>query len=294
MAELDLPLVQQGKVRDIYAVDDEHLLFVASDRLSAFDVILPDPVPGKGGVLTAVSRFWFRYFNSLTPNHLADMPLAEAVPEPAARNAISDRAMVVKRLRPLPVEAVARGYLAGSGWKEYQENGTVCGLELPGGLQQASRLPEPIFTPATKAAVGDHDENIDFARMADIVGKERAGEIRELTLAIYSRAAEYARGRGIIIADTKLEFGLDKHDRLHLIDEVLTPDSSRFWPADAYRTGMSPPSFDKQFVRDYLESLDWDKTPPGPRLPENILRKTGEKYREAQRRLTDSPAPGAA
>jgi len=291
---IHLPLIQQGKVRDIYAVDDNHMLIVASDRLSAFDVILPDPIPGKGEVLTAVSLFWFHYFKSLTANHLTDMTLADAVPDPSARGAIANRAMVVKRLRPLPVEAVARGYLAGSGWKEYRQNGTVCGVELPDGLQQASRLPEPIFTPATKAAAGDHDENINFTQLVETIGKERACEVRELTLAIYTRAAEYARTRGIIIADTKLEFGLDEQDRLHLIDEVLTPDSSRFWPADAYRTGISPPSFDKQFVRDYLESLDWDKTPPGPRLPEDILQRTTEKYREAQRRLTGQPAPETA
>lgn len=281
-----LPLVNRGKVRDIYAVDDDHLLIVASDRLSAFDVVLPDPVPGKGEVLTALSLFWFDFFRELTPNHLADMPLSEAVPDADERAAITARSMMVKRLEPLPVEAVARGYLAGSGWKDYQRTGTVCGVPLPPDLEQAAQLPEPIFTPATKAAVGDHDENIDFARMCEMVGRETADHVRELTLTIYSRAAEYARDRGIIIADTKLEFGRDKAGRVILIDEVLTPDSSRFWPADAYRTGISPPSFDKQYVRDYLETLDWDKHAPGPRLPPEVIQHTAEKYREAQRRLT--------
>ncbi len=281
-----LPLVARGKVRDIYAVGSDHLLIVTTDRLSAFDVILPDPVPGKGAILTAVSNFWFARMRHVIPNHLAEMTLEEAVPDPAERRLVAGRAVVVRKLRALPVEAVARGYLIGSGWKDYQQTGAVCGIRLPAGLEQAAELPEPIFTPATKAAVGDHDENIDFARACELIGSERAARVRDVTLRIYSEAAAFARGKGIIIADTKFEFGLDEHDELVLIDEILTPDSSRFWPVDGYRVGTSPPSFDKQFVRDYLETLDWDKRAPGPHLPPEILAQTAARYREALERLT--------
>ncbi len=280
-----LPLLQRGKVRDIYAVDDEHLLIVTTDRLSAFDVILPDPVPGKGAILTALSNFWFARLEGVIANHLVPIGLAEVLPDADERAEVEGRAVVVRRLQPLPVEAVARGYLIGSGWKDYQASGGVCGIALPAGLEQAARLPEALFTPATKAAVGDHDENIDFATMCDLVGRERAAQVRDVTLRIYTEAAAYAAERGIIIADTKFEFGLDRDGELVLIDEVLTPDSSRFWPAAEWRTGTSPPSFDKQFVRDYLETLDWDKRAPGPRLPPEILARTAEKYREALRRL---------
>ncbi len=281
-----LKLVNRGKVRDIYALDDEHLLIVASDRLSAFDVVLPQPIPGKGEVLTRVANFWFSRTRHIIPNHLSKRPLSEAVPDRVERERLGDRAVVVRRLSPLPVEAVVRGYLIGSGWKDYQANGSVCGLPLPGGLRMADRLPEPIFTPSTKAPVGGHDENIDFARTEELLGRELAVKVRATSLRIYTECAAYARQRGIIIADTKFEFGLDDNGRLHLIDEVLTPDSSRFWPADQYRPGTSPPSFDKQFVRDYLETLDWDKKPPGPMLPQSVIDKTAEKYHEAETRLT--------
>jgi phosphoribosylaminoimidazole-succinocarboxamide synthase len=285
-SKLDLPLVNRGKVRDIYQVDEAHLLIVTSDRLSAFDVILPQPIPGKGEVLTRVARFWFDRMSHLLPNHLVDMPLAQVIGDPAQRAALGDRAMLVRKLRPLPVESIVRGYLIGSGWKDYQHSGQVCGIALPSGLQQAARLPEPIFTPSTKAELGAHDENIDYAATVDLLGENLAGQVRDFSLQIYQEAAAYALERGIIIADTKFEFGLDENDRLHLIDEVLTPDSSRFWPADQYRPGISPPSFDKQFVRDYLETLDWDKRPPAPQLPQTIIDKTAEKYREAEMRLT--------
>ncbi len=281
-----LPLIQRGKVRDIYAVDDRHMLIVTTDRLSAFDVILPDPIPGKGAVLTAVSNFWFGRTRPLIANHLADIPLERVLPDAAERAQVQGRAIVVRKLRPLPVEAIVRGYLIGSGWKDYQDSGSVCGIALPEGLQQAQQLPEAIFTPSTKAEVGEHDENIDFEQATGLLGRQRAEQVRDISLKIYTEAAAYAREHGIIIADTKFEFGLDDDDNLVLIDEVLTPDSSRFWPADSYRVGISPPSFDKQFVRDYLETLDWDKTEPGPRLPAEILKKTADKYREAQRRLT--------
>ena len=282
-----LPLVQRGKVRDIYAVDDDHLLIVTTDRLSAFDVVLPDPVPGKGAVLTSVSSFWFRRLEHLLPNHLATLTLEEAVPDPDDRAQVAGRAVVVRRLRPLPVEAIARGYLSGTGWKDYQATGEVCGIRLPDGLRQAQQLQEPIYTPSTKAAVGDHDENVAFDATVDVLGRPLAEQIREITLRLYREAAQYAAPRGIIIADTKFEFGLDDQDRLTLIDEALTPDSSRFWPASEYRVGTSPPSFDKQFVRDYLETLDWNKTAPGPRLPEHIIQRTAEKYREAERLLVE-------
>ncbi len=279
-----LKLLNQGKVRDIYDIDDKHMLIVTTDRLSAFDVILPDPVPGKGSVLTEVSNFWFDKFSDIIANHLTDIALQDVVSEQEYYQ-LKGRAIVVKKLRPLPVEAVARGYLIGSGWKDYLATQAVCGIRLPAGLEQAQQLPEPIFTPATKAEVGEHDENIDYVAMADLIGSELAEQIRDVTLTIYRQAADYARERGIIIADTKLEFGLDDDDQLVLIDEVLTPDSSRFWPADSYQTGISPPSFDKQYVRDYLESLDWDKKAPGPRLPQEVIDNTSAKYNEARDRL---------
>jgi len=288
-----LPLLARGKVRDIYAVGDDHLLIVTTDRLSAFDVVLPDPIPGKGAVLTAVSNFWFGRTGSLVPNHLADLSLAEVLPDPAERAQVEGRAIVVRKLRALPVEAIVRGYLIGSGWKDYQATGGVCGIALPAGLELAAPLPEAIFTPSTKAAVGGHDENIAFSRAESLLGAETAARVRDVSLRIYAEAAAYARERGIIIADTKFEFGLDEEGGLYLIDEVLTPDSSRFWPQDEYRSGISPPSFDKQFVRDYLETLDWDKTAPGPALPPQIIARTAEKYREALRRLTGQDLPGA-
>ena len=285
-SNLDLKLVNRGKVRDIYEVDAAHLLIITTDRLSAFDVIMPQPIPGKGEVLTRVARFWFERTRHLLPNHLADIPLESIVTDPAQRAALGDRAMVVRKLKPLPVESIVRGYLIGSGWKDYQQTGQVCGIELPAGLRQADKLPQAIFTPSTKAELGDHDENIDYDRTVQLLGEKIASQVRDFSLQIYKEAADYALGRGIIIADTKFEFGLDEAGRLHLIDEVLTPDSSRFWPADQYRPGISPPSFDKQFVRDYLETLDWNKTPPGPALPQSIIDKTAEKYLEAERRLT--------
>ena len=281
-----LPLVARGKVRDIYGVGDEHLLIVTTDRLSAFDVILPDPIPGKGIVLTAMSNFWFERMAGLVDNHLVPFELDQLIPDAKEREPLEGRSILVRRLDPLPIEAVARGYLIGSGWADYRASGAVCGVSLPPGLEQAAALEAPIFTPATKAAVGDHDENISFERACELIGGSRAEAVRELTLKIYSRAAAYAREKGIIIADTKFEFGLDDEGRLILIDEILTPDSSRFWPAEAYRTGISPPSFDKQFVRDYLETLDWDKRAPGPHLPAEIAARTAEKYREAYERLT--------
>lgn len=280
-----LPLIQRGKVRDIYAVGGDHLLIVTTDRLSAFDVILPDPIPGKGAVLTAVSTFWFDRLRDLVPNHLANLQLADVLPDADERAQVEGRAVIVRRLKPLPVEAIARGYLIGSGWKDYQANGSVCGIRLPEGLRQAEQLPEPIFTPSTKAAVGDHDENVSFAAVEALIGADLAAQVRDVTLKLYREAAAYAADRGILIADTKFEFGLDEAGTLTLIDEALTPDSSRFWPADEYQVGISPPSFDKQFVRDYLETLDWDKTAPGPKLPEEIIRQTAMKYREAQRKL---------
>ncbi|MEE8342595.1 MAG: phosphoribosylaminoimidazolesuccinocarboxamide synthase [Gammaproteobacteria bacterium] len=281
-----LALVQKGKVRDIYAVDDEHLLVVTTDRLSAFDVVLPDPIPGKGEVLTAVSNFWFQRTSSLVTIHLAEKSLADVLPDQEERRQVEGRAVVVRRLNPLPVEAIVRGYLIGSGWKDYQRTGSVCGIVLPDGLRMAERLPEPIFTPSTKADVGDHDENIDFDETKTLIGVEMAERVRDLSLRIYQEAAHYARQRGIIIADTKFEFGLDKSGELVLIDEVLTPDSSRFWPVDHYEVGISPPSFDKQYVRDYLETLDWDKRPPGPSLPAEVIARTAAKYKEARQRLT--------
>jgi phosphoribosylaminoimidazole-succinocarboxamide synthase len=281
-----LPLKARGKVRDIYDVDAEYMVIVTTDRLSAFDVILPDPVPGKGRVLTAVSNFWFARLNHIIPNHLSGRRLAEVIADPAECALLEGRAIVVRKLKPLPVEAVVRGYLIGSGWKDYQRTGSVCGVALPPGLRLAEKLPHAIFTPSTKAELGTHDENIDFERTAELLGRPLAERVRDVSVRLYTEAADYALTRGIIIADTKFEFGLDEAGTLYLIDEALTPDSSRFWPVEQYQVGVSPPSFDKQFVRDYLETLDWDKTPPGPRLPPEILAKTAEKYREAERLLT--------
>ena len=281
-----LPLVAKGKVRDVYAVGDNHLLMVTTDRLSAFDVIMPDPIPGKGAVLTAVSNFWFRRTQNIIPNHLTGLTLADVLPDEKERAEVEGRAIVTQRLKALPVEAIVRGYLIGSGWVDYQKTGQVCGIPLPAGLQMADKLPQAIFTPSTKADIGAHDENIDFEKTRALLGDELAAQVRDVSLEIYTQCAGYALQRGIIIADTKFEFGLDAEDRLVLIDEVLTPDSSRFWPADSYAPGKSPASFDKQFVRDYLETLDWDKTPPGPVLPAEVIEKTAEKYREAQTRLT--------
>ena len=281
-----LERIHQGKVRDIYAVDDEHMLIVTTDRLSAFDVVLPDPIPGKGSVLTRISRFWFDRTGHIIPNHLTDFPLERAIPDDAERALIADRSMVVKRLRALPIEAVVRGYLIGSGWRDYQQTGIVCGITLPQGLHQADRLPQALFTPSNKAPQGQHDENISYEKVVATVGPGLAEQIRVSALALYQFAAEHALKRGIIIADTKFEFGVDAAGHLTLIDEALTPDSSRFWPVDTYRPGSSPPSFDKQFVRDYLETLDWDKRAPGPHLPADIIAKTSEKYTEALRRLT--------
>jgi phosphoribosylaminoimidazole-succinocarboxamide synthase len=281
-----LKRIHQGKVRDIYEIDDRHMLIVTTDRLSAFDVVLPDPIPGKGSVLTRISQFWFDKTRHIVPNHTTDYPLERAVPDAAERAAIADRSTVVKRLRALPIEAVVRGYLIGSGWRDYQQTGSVCGIALPPGLRQAERLPEPLFTPATKAEVGAHDENIAFDEVVKLVGREVAEQVRATALALYTFAAAHARARGIIIADTKFEFGLDDDGRLTLIDEALTPDSSRFWPMDTYQPGTSPQSFDKQFVRDYLETLNWDKRAPGPKLPPEIIQQTAAKYAEALHRLT--------
>ena len=281
-----LTRLHQGKVRDIYAVDDQHMLIVTTDRLSAFDVVLPDPIPGKGRVLTEISRFWFDRTRHIVPNHLTAIPLATVVKDAQAQAALADRSMVVRRLRALPIEAVVRGYLIGSGWRDYQATGQVCGIALPSGLRQADRLPEPIFTPSTKAAIGTHDENIGFDDVVRTIGGELAAQVRDTAVALYRHASEYALTCGIIIADTKFEFGVDANGRLTLIDEALTPDSSRFWPVDTYRPGTSPPSFDKQFVRDYLETLDWNKQPPGPQLPADVIAHTAEKYAEALRRLT--------
>jgi phosphoribosylaminoimidazole-succinocarboxamide synthase len=283
-----LKLLYRGKVRDIYEVDVKHLLMVASDRLSAFDVILPTPIPGKGIVLTAVSNFWFQRTRHIIANHvqLAEKTLAGVLPDPTERARVADRATVVRKLKALPIEAIVRGYLIGSAWKDYQKSGTVCGIRLPEGLRLADKLPEPLYTPSTKAAAGTHDENVDFNRSVALLGREIAEQVRAVSIRLYVEAAEYALTRGIIIADTKFEFGLDDGGQLVLIDEALTPDSSRFWPAEQYQPGKNPPSFDKQFVRDYLETLDWDKKPPAPPLPPEIVEKTAAKYREAQQRLT--------
>lgn len=283
-----LQLIARGKVRDIYAIDDDIMLIVTTDRLSAFDVILNDPIPNKGRVLTSVSNFWFKKMQHIIPNHLSDIPLAQVLPDAEERATVEGRAIVVKRLKPLPVEAIVRGYLIGSGWKDYQQTGAVCGIKLPEGLQQAQQLPEAIYTPSTKAELGDHDENVSFEKTVELMGQDLAEQVRETSLRIYTEAAEYAKQRGIIIADTKFEFGVDKEGTLYLIDEVLTPDSSRFWPADQYQVGISPPSFDKQYVRDYLETLDWNKTAPAPTLPKDVAEYCAAKYQEAQTRLTQA------
>ena len=282
-----LKKIHQGKVRDIYDVDAEHLLIVTTDRLSAFDVVLPDPIPFKGEVLTQISLFWFAKTRHMIANHLSTLTVEEVVSDGAERAQLKGRAMVVRKLTPLPIEAVVRGYLIGSGYKDYKIHGSVCGIALPGGLQMADRLPEPLFTPSSKAPAGSHDENIDFQAMVALVGGEYAASIRRIALEIYRFAAEHARARHIIIADTKFEFGVDKAGNLILIDEALTPDSSRFWPTASYRPGISPPSFDKQFVRDYLESLQWNKKPPAPHLPPDVLARTSDNYREALKLLTE-------
>ena len=284
-----LQRLHSGKVRDLYAVDADHLLIVTTDRLSAFDVVLPDPIPHKGRVLTAISDFWFRRTAHLVPNQLAARGLDELPLEADERAMLEGRAVIVRRLEALPVEAVVRGYLIGSGWKDYQRSAAVCGLSLPAGLRLAEQLPQPIFTPARKAPAGEHDENIAWTALEALLGAARAAQVRDASLALYDYAAAHARARGIIIADTKFEFGVDAAGRLVLIDEVLTPDSSRFWPIDTYRVGESPPSFDKQFVRDYLETLAWNKQPPGPRLPPEIIQRTSDKYLEALARLTAEP-----
>ena len=281
-----LPLLGRGKVRDMYAVGDDHLLIVTTDRLSAFDVVLPDPIPDKGRVLNELSNFWFRKLGHIVPNHLDGVAPDTVVKGDEEAAQVKGRSVVARKLKPLPIEAVVRGYLIGSGWKDYQKTGAVCGIPLPKGLKQADKLPDVIFTPATKAEVGAHDENISFAQVEKMIGKGLAARVREVSIRLYREAAEFARERGIIIADTKFEFGTDATGNLVLIDEVLTADSSRFWPADEYRPGSSPPSFDKQYVRDYLETLDWNKTPPAPRLPADVIAKTSEKYREALHRLT--------
>lgn len=281
-----LSLINQGKVRDIYAIDAEKMLIITTDRLSAFDVVLPTPIAGKGAVLTQIANFWFEKLSHIIPNHLTGIDPESIVQDPEDRAQLGERAIVVKKLRPLPIEAIVRGYLAGSGWKEYQQTGSVCGLPLPAGLQEASRLPMPIFTPSSKAEIGEHDENISFGKVVELVGAELAAQVRDASVRLYQAAAEYALTRGIIIADTKFEFGLDEAGRLHLIDEVLTPDSSRFWPAAQYREGSNPPSYDKQYVRDWLEASGWDKRPPGPELPADVAARTSDKYREAMRQLT--------
>ena len=281
-----LERIGRGKVRDIYSVDNDHLLIVTTDRLSAYDVVMPDPVPGKGQVLTQISNFWFEMMEDLIPNHLTDRKLNSIIDDDESLQPLEQRSIVTRRLRPLPIEAVVRGYLIGSGWRDYQQTGQVCGIDLPPNLEQAAKLPQTLFTPATKAATGNHDENISFETVQQMIGDDLAEQVREISIRIYERAAAYALGRGIIIADTKFEFGQDDEERLYIIDEILTPDSSRFWPLSDYRTGISPPSFDKQFVRDYLDTLDWDKTAPGPRLPPEVIQQTGDKYREALRILT--------
>jgi phosphoribosylaminoimidazole-succinocarboxamide synthase len=281
-----LKLLHRGKVRDLYEVDADHLLIVQTDRLSAFDVILPTPIPGKGEVLTAVSNFWFKKLGHVIPNHLSGIDPESVVKTDAERAQVRGRAFVTKKLKPLPIEAIVRGYLVGSGWKDYKKTGAVCGIQLPAGLQEAQQLPQPLFTPSTKAAVGDHDENISFEEAQKLLGTARAEAVKKATLALYTEAAEYALTRGIIIADTKFEFGEDAAGKLYLIDEALTPDSSRFWPAEQYQVGSNPPSFDKQFVRDWLETSGWNKQPPAPQVPADVLQKTADKYREAQRMLT--------
>jgi len=280
-----LNLVHRGKVRDVYALSDAELLIVASDRLSAFDVVLPDPIPGKGEMLCQISNFWFGKTAAIMPNHLTGKTVASVLPRGVDARLYEKRSVITKRLKPVPIEAIARGYLIGSGWKDYQASGSLCGIRLPQGLRQAEKLPEPIFTPSTKAAAGTHDENIGFDAVVATIGADLAEQVRAATLNIYRFAAEYAAARGILVADTKFEFGTDPAGTLYVMDEMLTPDSSRFWPADQYRVGSSPPSYDKQFVRDYLETLDWNKTAPGPKLPQAVIDGTSAKYAEALRRI---------
>ena len=284
----NLELVAKGKVRDIYAVDPDHLLIVTTDRMSAFDVVLPNPIPGKGEVLTQLSEFWFEKTQSIVSNHMTDdLELVDLLDSPDQLDYFSKRSMIVKRLNPLPIEAVVRGYLIGSGWKDYQATGSVCGIQLEKGLQMAQKLPEPIYTPATKAEVGEHDENISYEKTVDLIGEELANRVRQIAIDIYNFGVNHAREKGIIIADTKFEFGLDGDGELYLIDEVLTPDSSRFWAIENYELGSSPPSFDKQYLRDYLETLDWDKTAPGPELPQEVIDNTASKYKNAFRQIAE-------
>ena len=288
LLQSDLPglnLIHRGKVRDVFDLGDGHLLMVATDRLSAFDVVLPDPIPGKGEMLCQISNFWFDKTAHIIANHLTGIDVASVLPAGVDAALYGKRAVVTKKLKPVPVECIARGYIIGSGWKDYQRSGAISGIALPAGLQQAQQLAEPIFTPSTKAAVGDHDENIDFAAAVNLVGREQAEAVRDATLAIYAFARDYAAQRGIILADTKFEFGTDADGKLYVMDEMLTPDSSRYWPAEHYAVGTSPPSYDKQFVRDYLETLDWDKTAPGPTLPAEVIDKTRAKYAEALDKL---------
>ncbi len=282
-----LPLLHSGKVRDIYDIDDSHMLIVTTDRISAFDVIMPTPVPGKGIILNQVTQFWMDKLSHIIPNQMCDMKLEDVLTDRAERAEVADHAMIVKKLKALPVEAIVRGYIIGSGWKDYQASGTICGIMLPADLRLADKLPEAIYTPSTKAAVGAHDENIDYTQSQALLGEGIAQQVRDVSLQLYTEAANYALQRGIIIADTKFEFGLDKDGQLTLIDEVLTPDSSRFWPENEYQAGSSPVSFDKQFVRDYLETLDWNKTAPGPELPNSIVTKTAEKYEYAKKLLLE-------
>jgi phosphoribosylaminoimidazole-succinocarboxamide synthase len=281
-----LPLIGRGKVRDIYSVDDDHLLIVTTDRLSAYDVVMPDPIPGKGAVLTKISLFWFQMMADIIENQLTNLSVDDVISDKGYCKLLRDQSLVVKRLKPLPIEAVVRGYLIGSGWRDYLDTGHVCGIELPNGMRQAEKLPQTLFTPASKAEAGDHDENISFEKVINLLGERLATRVRDVSIQIYERAAAYALKRGIIIADTKFEFGLDDEGRLYIIDEMLTPDSSRFWPVSEYKVGTSPPSFDKQFLRDYLDTLDWDKTAPGPDLPSDILERIAAKYREALDRMT--------
>jgi phosphoribosylaminoimidazole-succinocarboxamide synthase len=287
------PLIHQGKVRDSFAIDDEHMLIVASDRLSAFDVVMDEPIPGKGEILTQISNFWFQQTRDIIPNHLSGISVPEVIDDPDALAVLRHRSVVVKRLKPLPLEAIVRGYIIGSGWHDYQQSGAICGIQLPVGLQQADKLPEVIFTPSNKAATGQHDVNIDFEETRQLVGDSHANQVRDVSIRIYDFAVRHAAARGIIIADTKFEFGLDEEGRLCIMDEILTPDSSRFWPEESYSPGSSPPSYDKQFVRDYLETLDWDKTPPPPPIPAEIIQATAAKYGEAFERLTEPETYGA-
>jgi phosphoribosylaminoimidazole-succinocarboxamide synthase len=282
-----LNLIHRGKVRDVYALSERELLIVASDRLSAFDVVLPDPIPGKGEMLCQISNFWFAKTAHLLANHLTGKPVASVLPAGTDAALYARRSVITQRLKPVPIEAIARGYLIGSGWKDYQASGALCGIRLPAGLRQAEKLPAPVFTPSTKAAAGAHDENIGFDRVVAAIGGDLAEQVRDATLKIYAFAANYAAERGILVADTKFEFGTDTDGKLYVMDEMLTPDSSRFWPADQYQVGVSPPSYDKQFVRDFLETLDWNKSAPGPRIPEEVIRRTAEKYAEALRKLAD-------